>query len=130
MTEDDIEPVNWIQAEHAARLSAVDYAAALAAVVRVPARRAGVVGGRLGPAADADARRAAAALAEFDPVPGDPSAQMRRAGRWIAFTPAFNMSGQPAISLPLHWNDAGLPIGGRSSPPTAARTSPWPTAAR
>ena len=21
------------------------------------------------------------------------------------------MSGQPAISLPLHWNDAGLPIG-------------------
>jgi amidase len=26
-------------------------------------------------------------------------------------TQLFNMSGQPAISLPLHWNDAGLPIG-------------------
>jgi amidase len=36
---------------------------------------------------------------------------MRVAGRWIAYTPAFNMSGQPAISLPLHWNDTGLPIG-------------------
>ena len=36
---------------------------------------------------------------------------MRRAGRWVPFTPPFNMSGQPAISLPLHWNDAGLPIG-------------------
>ena len=23
----------------------------------------------------------------------------------------FNFTGQPAISLPLHWNDAGLPIG-------------------
>ena len=50
-------------------------------------------------------------LAEFDPVPGDPSAQMRRAGEWVVYTPPFNMSGQPAISLPLHWNDAGLPIG-------------------
>jgi amidase len=50
-------------------------------------------------------------IAEFEPVPGDPSAQMRVAGRWVVYTPAFNMSGQPAISLPLHWNDAGLPIG-------------------
>lgn len=27
------------------------------------------------------------------------------------FTPAFNASGQPAMSMPLHWNAAGLPIG-------------------
>ena len=27
------------------------------------------------------------------------------------FTAVFNASGQPAVSLPLHWNDAGLPIG-------------------
>ncbi len=27
------------------------------------------------------------------------------------FTAAFNASGQPAMSVPLHWNDAGLPIG-------------------
>ena len=50
-------------------------------------------------------------LSEFAPVDGDPSAQMRRAGRFCPFTPAFNMSGQPAISLPLHWNADGLPIG-------------------
>ena len=36
---------------------------------------------------------------------------MRRAGEWIAFTPAFNMSGQPAISLPMHRTAAGLPVG-------------------
>jgi amidase len=28
-----------------------------------------------------------------------------------AFTAPFNITGQPAISLPLHWNAAGLPIG-------------------
>jgi amidase len=32
----------------------------------------------------------------------------------LAYTPntqLFNQTGQPAMSLPLHWNDAGLPIG-------------------
>jgi amidase len=28
-----------------------------------------------------------------------------------AFTALFNVTGQPAISLPLHWSDAGLPVG-------------------
>ncbi|MCG8357970.1 MAG: amidase, partial [Kiloniellales bacterium] len=27
------------------------------------------------------------------------------------FTPLFNITGQPAASIPLHWNAAGLPIG-------------------
>jgi Asp-tRNA(Asn)/Glu-tRNA(Gln) amidotransferase A subunit family amidase len=27
------------------------------------------------------------------------------------FTALFNMSGHPAMSVPLHWNAAGLPLG-------------------
>lgn len=30
---------------------------------------------------------------------------------YIPFTPLFNATGQPAMSVPLHWNAAGLPIG-------------------
>ena len=30
---------------------------------------------------------------------------------YVCFTPIQNATGQPAITLPLHWNAAGLPIG-------------------
>jgi len=30
---------------------------------------------------------------------------------FIPWTPVFNVTGQPAMSVPLHWNEAGLPIG-------------------
>ena len=30
---------------------------------------------------------------------------------YIPFTPLFNATGQPAMSVPLYWNGAGLPVG-------------------
>ncbi|MHB8462388.1 MAG: amidase, partial [Vulcanimicrobiaceae bacterium] len=30
---------------------------------------------------------------------------------WLPYTPVYNLTGQPAISLPLFWNGEGLPIG-------------------
>jgi amidase len=31
--------------------------------------------------------------------------------QFVPYTPVFNVTGQPAMSVPLHWNEAGLPIG-------------------
>lgn len=42
---------------------------------------------------------------------GDPVEDHRRELLFTPYTALYNMSGQPAASLPLHWNDAGLPIG-------------------
>jgi amidase len=36
---------------------------------------------------------------------------MKKPLNLIPYTPLFNVTGQPAMSLPLHWTSAGLPIG-------------------
>jgi amidase len=41
----------------------------------------------------------------------DPARDFENQKHWAAFTAAFNMTGQPAISVPMHWTTEGLPIG-------------------
>jgi amidase len=47
----------------------------------------------------------------WDTEPDDPWEQFDRAVRFTPFTAAFNVTGQPAASLPAHWTEGGLPIG-------------------
>lgn len=42
---------------------------------------------------------------------GDPVEDHRRELLYTPYTALYNMSGQPAASLPLHWTSGGLPIG-------------------
>jgi amidase len=48
---------------------------------------------------------------EFFAEDGDPLDNLRRQGAFTPFTGVYNMTGQPAISLPLHWTADGVPIG-------------------
>jgi amidase len=50
-------------------------------------------------------------LGSFDATPDDPLLGFARGAMFVAFTLPFNVTGQPAISLPLHWSREGLPIG-------------------
>jgi amidase len=45
----------------------------------------------------------------FDEV--DPAENFERQKRFTPWTALYNMSGQPAVNVPLHWTDDGLPIG-------------------
>jgi len=50
-------------------------------------------------------------LGSFNATPENPMAGMRKAAEFVPFTPICNSTGQPAMSVPLFWNDEGLPIG-------------------
>lgn len=50
-------------------------------------------------------------VGEMDPVRMEPRDVNRRQGEVFPFTPPFNFSGQPSLSLPLEQSANGLPIG-------------------
>lgn len=50
-------------------------------------------------------------LGTLDSTPDNPLAGILRATPYVPFTALCNFTGQPAMSVPLVWSDAGLPIG-------------------
>ncbi len=50
-------------------------------------------------------------LGSLESLPDNPLYGFIRSGSYVPFTPIINVTGQPAMSVPLHWNAQGLPIG-------------------
>lgn len=50
-------------------------------------------------------------IGELDTCGPEPMEELKKAGDFVPFTPVFNVTGQPAISLPLFQSDDGMPIG-------------------
>jgi amidase len=108
---DGVEPTTWALASLGRGLSSPEYIAALhwlqAYTRRMASWWASGFDVLVTPTLGAPPPR----LGELSPTPEDPLAGTNKMLALIPFTPPFNITGQPAISLPLHWNAAGLPIG-------------------
>jgi amidase len=50
-------------------------------------------------------------LGTFDAPPDEPMAPLFRAAAFTPFCPLANITGNPAMSVPLHWSADGLPVG-------------------
>jgi amidase len=109
-TSEDVETVTWAYAECARQFSASDHAEAIEAVHR--AGRA--VGGfftrydiLLAPTMCTPPHK----LGEISMMRTDIETYHHIVGGDTAFTLLFNASGNPAMSVPLHWSKEGLPVG-------------------
>jgi amidase len=113
VTADDVEPGTWSLAEVGRAIPAVQYQRTLASN-QAWSRR--VLGWWYGSDAyDVLVTPTLAALppmlGTLNPVEGDPAMATVLQTPYAAFAAAFNVTGQPAISVPLAVSDSGLPIG-------------------
>ncbi len=111
LTEDDVEPLTWALAQSARKRTATDYLAAIDQMntfVRA-------VGSWWDEGFDLLVTPCSAAPppahGTFQATREEPFAGFANAAPFGVYTTSFNLTGQPAISVPLHWTEAGLPIG-------------------
>ena len=110
MTENDFEVLTLASAHNAQKASATDYVAAQLAAFQISRALAEFLVGCdvfLCPTLCSQPLR----LGELNSMSQDLSQIAPTLRRYIPGTAMFNMSGQPAMSVPLAWSKAGLPLG-------------------
>jgi amidase/6-aminohexanoate-cyclic-dimer hydrolase len=110
MTEKDFEVLTLASAHNAQKASATDYVAAQLAAFQISRALAEFLAGHdvfLCPTLCSQPLR----LGELNSMSQDLSQIAPTLRRYMPGTAMFNMSGQPAMSVPLAWSKAGLPLG-------------------
>ena len=110
ITADDVEPLTWAVSELGRRTSVVRYIGALTSIHHT-ARSIAEWWRTYDLLLSPTMAEPPPLLGHFASTPDDPFGAWARAIPFSTFTSCFNSTGQPALSLPLYWNDEGLPIG-------------------
>ena len=105
-----VEPLTYALAERGRRLSAADHILNLHALHR-QGRRIAAFFQRHDVWLTPTLAQTPRAVDHFDIRSGDEQRWMQQLGDYLPFTYPFNVTGQPAASVPLYWSAEGLPIG-------------------
>jgi amidase len=115
---EDVEPLTWALAEEGWRRSAGRYLGAVAQHQRVARMIAGWFESGFDLWVTPTMGEAPTKLGAFDDSGPEPLRAIQRGVQTGAFTAILNATGQPGISLPLYWDEGGLPIGVQLIAPT------------
>jgi amidase len=108
---DKLEPLTRQMAEIAASLSATEYLSALDYLRRM-VRRIVAFWKDHDVLVTPTLAKPPIEIGALEPAEGEPPVQMlMNSATWVTYTATFNVSGQPAVSLPLHVSEDGLPVG-------------------
>ena len=110
VTEPELEPLTWALVQIGNALSAAQYLRTVQRLQKM-ARQVAASFEDFDVALTPTLGEPPAPLGTFDSPPDNPLAGFLRAAPYATFTAPFNATGQPAISLPLDWNEAELPVG-------------------
>lgn len=110
-TIDDFELMNWTMAEFAKSMTATDYALAVNATTNYRRKIAQWWADGWDILVTPTLARIPLKLGVIANDANEPMRASAVSVDFCAFTPPFNTSGQPAISLPLHCTASGIPIG-------------------
>jgi len=108
--KDQFEPLTWALAERGRATTAFSYLAAIA-TLQMMARHIARFFEEHDVLLTPTVAQPPLPLGSFDPTPDNPMAGFEVAAQFVPFTPVCNVTGQPAMSVPLYWNSDGLPIG-------------------
>jgi amidase len=109
-TEDDVEPLTWALTQIGRALDAGAYLTSVQELQKIT-RQIALAFDDIDVLLTPTLAEPPVLLGTFDSPEDQPLTGLFRAASYVPFTPPFNVTGQPAISVPLHWNDEGLPIG-------------------
>jgi len=110
VTENDVEPVTWATAQQGKSVASVDYSRAIANSHQIGLAMARFLQNYdliLSPTL----AKPPVKLGLLSLSPPDISTYGRDVSEFSPYTSLYNVTGQPSMSVPLHWTGDGLPVG-------------------
>jgi amidase len=107
---DLLEPLTWASLEHGRSVTGIQYLEAFDRLQRASREIAGFFA-KFDVLLTPTLRSAPLPIGDLAPTAAEPEELSRRDWENCPFTALYNVTGQPAMSVPLHWSEDGLPVG-------------------